>query len=38
MDYTELFDYMYEQHGLLLLESEMQEICHIVKRIKEERT
>lgn len=33
MDYQELFDHMAEQHDLTLLQTEMQEIISICKRI-----
>lgn len=33
-DYQELFDYMHEEHGLLLLESEMQEVIRISDEIR----
>lgn len=32
--YQELYNYMSKEHNLVLLESEMQEIINIVKRIK----
>jgi len=32
--YQALFDHMYEEHGLTLLESEMQEIVRIVEGMK----
>lgn len=34
-DYQELFNHLNEQHGLILLESEMQEIIKIVKKIQD---
>lgn len=33
MDYQELFNYMANNHNVLLLESEMNEIIHIVKQM-----
>lgn len=30
MDYQRLFNYMHKEHGVILHESEMQEICNIV--------
>lgn len=35
MSYQPLFDYMSEHHGVNLLETDMQEICRIVKTIEE---
>lgn len=34
MDYQKLFEHMAEQHGLTLLESEMQEIIRIVNEME----
>ena len=33
-DYQELFNHMHDEHGLILLESEMDEIIHIVNKIQ----
>jgi hypothetical protein len=30
MDYQELFNYMRNDHGVILLQTDMQEICNIV--------
>jgi hypothetical protein len=35
MNYQALFDYMYEQHGVTLLQTDMQEIVRIVEEMKE---
>jgi hypothetical protein len=32
--YQPLFDHMHDEHGLILLDSEMQEIIHIVNKIQ----
>ena len=34
MYYQELFDYMSKEHGVTLLETDMQEICRIVNHIQ----
>lgn len=34
MDYQPLFNYLHKQHNLILLEQEMQEICHIVNKMQ----
>jgi len=36
MDYQELFNHMHDEHDLILLESEMQEIIHIVNKMQNE--
>lgn len=33
-NYQELFNHMHDEHGLILLESEMDEIIHIVNKIQ----
>lgn len=35
MNYQELFNYMHDEHDLILLESEMQEIINIVNKMQE---
>lgn len=35
MDYQELFNHMCDEHDLILLESEMQEIINIVNKMQE---
>lgn len=32
IDYQELFDYLYSNHNLILVQSEMDEIIYIVKK------
>ncbi|MDP9954714.1 putative RND superfamily exporter protein [Epilithonimonas hungarica] len=32
--YQELHDHMFEEHGLILLESQMQDIIHIVNKMQ----
>lgn len=34
MDYQKLFKYMSEEHGVTLLETDMQEICNIVNEMQ----
>jgi acyl carrier protein phosphodiesterase len=34
MNYQKLFNYMSEEHGVVLLESDMQEICNIVNEMQ----
>lgn len=34
MNYQKLFDYLSNEHGVTLLESEMQEICNIVNEMQ----
>ena len=34
MNYQKLFNYMSEQHGVDLLDSDMQEICNIVNEMQ----
>lgn len=34
IDYQELFNHMHDEHGLKLLESEMNEIIHIVNKMQ----
>lgn len=34
MDYQPLFNYLHEQHNVILTEQEMQEICHIVNKMQ----
>jgi hypothetical protein len=36
MKYTELFNYMSKEHGVTLLETDMQEICNIVNEMSNE--
>ena len=36
MEYQQLFDHMYNEHGLILLESEMDEIIEICNTINHE--
>jgi len=36
MNYQKLFDYISQNYGINLLESEMQEICNIVNEIQKE--
>lgn len=36
MYYQKLFDYFANQHGVILLESEMQDVIHIVKHLDDE--
>jgi predicted ATP-binding protein involved in virulence len=36
MNYQKLFDYMAKEHGVELLETDMQEIVRIVDEMKEE--
>ena len=36
MNYQKLFDHMAENHGVTLLESDMQEICNIVEEMQTE--
>jgi hypothetical protein len=36
MDYQKLFNYMSEEHGLTLLQTDMQEICNIVREMDKE--
>lgn len=36
MDYQELFNHMHDEHNLILLESEMQEIINIVNKIQDD--
>jgi len=38
MDYQKLFNHMYDEYGLLLLEAEMQEIIKISKELKNQKT
>lgn len=33
-NYQELFDHMHDEHGLILLESEMDEIIHIINKMQ----
>lgn len=33
-DYQELFNHLHNEHGLILLESQMQDIIHIVNKMK----
>ena len=35
MNYQPLFEYMYDQHGVILLQTDMQEIVRIVKEMEE---
>jgi hypothetical protein len=37
MDYQKLFNYMSENHGVDLLETDMQEICNIVNEMNEQQ-
>ena len=36
MNYQKLFDYMANEHNVILLEQDMQEICIIVNEIQSE--
>lgn len=36
MRYQKLFNYMSKEHGVTLLETDMQEICNIVNEIQDE--
>lgn len=35
MDYQKLFNYMSDEHDVILLETDMQEICNIVNEMQE---
>lgn len=32
--YQPLFDHMFDQHGLILVDSEMDEMCHVIDRMR----
>ena len=36
MDYQKLFDYFSKEHGIILIEQEMQEVINIVDEIQNE--
>lgn len=36
MDYQELFNHMHNEHDVILLESEMQEIVNIVNKMQDD--